>query len=173
MTFRGVSTPGLRLPEYFRLRDDLPDLDLSIVLEQADSGWATATIEVGDQNVIIELSDAFPPFEAWIQWLKFLERDGAAAFEIDEEGTIKRLDAHETNDETKVYFLVKDKYEDTIYLHAILDRRRLIDTFSEKLYSFFLNDFSPERWDGCEGGRAEKMRCEILGEPWFKANQPK
>jgi len=165
---RQVITPELRLSDWFRVRDDLSDQSMTVTLSQEDHGWARLEVTLGDQGIEIDLSNVYPPFETMIEWMKRIDAEAeATAFEIEEEGPVKRLEVLTTDDSRRLLFLVSDSFLETIYIQGIVNRNQMVKSFKTAIFRFFRDEFSAERWDGDDPEPGEQMRQDILADQWF------
>lgn len=161
-------TPQWRLSEVFRIRSGLQDAELGVAFTMGEYGWASLDLSMNDVHLEIDLSDVYPPFRGLIAWLKRIEAgDLPAGYEIDEEGTYKRLVALPTAERERLFFAVCEGYAETIHVQGIVDRRHLVTIFRSALFEFFTNDFDPEQWrDGSDEAAAD-LPQKILLDDWF------
>jgi len=131
----------------FTIAEGVKNKTVSVRFEMDEAGWAHLYVGMGEKTKKIYLSDAFPPFDALLGWLKMLDRDDIPArFHIDEEGEEKTLEVYTTNDTSRVLFRVTDRYTDEVFLEGIVAREQLLEEFKQALRDFFQDDFDPEQW---------------------------
>jgi hypothetical protein len=164
-------TPGQRPDRFFTIRPEVTDATLRIDLILSSRCWAWLTVALDDQELVIHCSDMFPPFQPLIGWLRRLDAgDLPAAFEIDEEGKIKRLVALPTEHPERLLFMI-ERWNMEVFLQGIVDRRALIDGFRRALWVFFSERFDPKLWreDLGDGIANEEAPRIILADPLFDA----
>jgi hypothetical protein len=163
-----IATPDLKLGRFFRIAPGVPDLEVKVSLQMGLYGWAGLAISVGANEVRVRLSDVYPPFELMFQWVQMVARgDVPAEFEIDEEGTDKRLCALGTDDPDRIWFRVINPYDGMkkVFAEGIVNRRQLVEAFEEELVRFFRSDFDPRHFpEEREVAKLVKARSGSSGE---------
>ncbi len=170
---RDLIRPPSILERHFRIAPKVKDQRVSTQFLMDCWGDIQLLLTVGDTKVKINLSNAFPPLESLIEWLKAIDREDAPVqFEIDEEGTEKTLSAYPTATEDRILFRVTDRYADkdeSPFIDDIVDRRQLIAAFKSELVRFFQHNFDPEAWHGREFAPGDwHLGVHVLEDPWFR-----
>lgn len=162
---------------FFTIAGGVKNARVTVRFEMDEAGWAHLYVCMGNTTKKIYLSDAFPPFDALVAWLKMLDRDDIPArFHIEEEGEEKTFAVYPTNDAARVLFRVTDRYTDKVFLEGIVDREQLLEEFKKSLGDFFEDDFDPEQWR--EGEPEERgfssIEHKILNDGWiwWSRNRP-
>jgi hypothetical protein len=124
-------------------------LDIDIL--SCDSGWLYFKINMGAQENTIHASAVFNIFPDLLSWLEAIvtgERE--CAFEIDEEGTIKKMHATQHSEHTTLFKLQQYQYdikEDREYFEDFIVG--YVDTcdFVRTLYTAFVDFYHSDRYD--------------------------
>lgn len=169
---RGLIKPPSILERHFRIAPKIKDQLVSTQFLMDHWGDIQLLLTVGDTEININLSNAYPPLEHLIEWLKAIDREDAPVqFEIDEEGTEKTLSAYPTATEDRILFQVTDRYADkdeSPFVDAIVNHRQLVAAFKGELVRFFQQEFDPEAWHGREFAPGEwHLGVHVLEDPWF------
>jgi hypothetical protein len=138
-----IMTPDFNPGKYFRIAPEVTDLHVEVRMRVGEAGWDYLAIAVAADEVRIRISGVYPPYEVMLQWAQMVSRgDVPAEFDIDEEGTDKRLCAMATEDPERVWFRVIDPYDNMkVFVEGIVNRRQLAEAFEEELVRFFRMDF--------------------------------
>jgi hypothetical protein len=115
-----------------------PGENLSVVkvyLERDKDGWEVLAISAGTNEVKVYISDVYPPFRDMLDWVQMVSRgDIPAEFNIDEEGSDKRLCVLGTADPDRIWFQVLDPNDDMkACVEGVVSRRQLIEAFEDEL----------------------------------------
>lgn len=171
---RNLIRPPSILERHFQIRLDVLDIPVATEFRMASCGGDIEFIlRVGDKSQWIDLTNAYPPIENLIEWLKAIEReDMPVAFEVDDEDLDTTLSAYPTADEDRILLQVthrKSIKDREPSVDAIIDRQQLIAAFKSELVRFFQKDFDPETWHGREFAPGEwHLGVHVLEDPWFR-----
>ncbi len=144
-----IKTPALRLDRLLAVAPEVADAPIGVEFVMETHGWARLEITVASQKAVIALSSVFCPFRNIVEFHRRVS-DGLlpVALEIDEEGQLTRLEAHQTADPNRVLFLAVDDYDiETVHIQAILNRRSLVQALREALITFFGERFDKNHWN--------------------------
>jgi hypothetical protein len=138
-----IVMPDFNPGKYYRIAPEVTDLHVEVRLKVGDAGWDYLAITVGADEVRIRISGVFSPYEVMLQWVRMVSQgDVPAEFDIDEEGTDKRLCALATGDPERVWLRVIDPYDHMkVFVEGIVNRRQLAGAFEEELVRYFRNEF--------------------------------
>jgi len=169
---RGLIRPPSILERHFRIAPKIKNQLVSTQFLMDRWGDIQLMLTVGDTDININLSNAYPPLERLIEWLKAIDREDAPVlFEIDEEGTEKTLSIYPTATKDRILFQVADRYADkdeSPFVDAIVNHRQLVAAFKGELVRFFQQEFDPEAWHGREFAPGEwHLGVHVLEDPWF------
>lgn len=155
-----------RLHKNFSIKRGVTNQAVTVKLEQEKRwDWIYLHLQAGKENVSIVLSNTFPPFQMLIAWLKSISRGEMPVwFDIDEEGTEKRMAAYPTENMNRILLHVGDPYDRAEFLNSIVSREELVEAFRVAIRDFFRNEFDPEPWSN--HGEDDLMEV-VNSDPWF------
>ncbi len=166
-----IIKPSVDLGNYFTIQTHISNQHVFVRLEMRKYGWSCLHVTIGDRKVSIKLSQVFPPFETMLEWIKRVSGgDLPAQFDIDEEGTEKRLVALCTDDPGRVFFRIITPYDsEDVCAEGIVSRAELTNSFKSELLRFFETEFDPEHWGEDEDGDqiVIPIRQRILSDRWL------
>ncbi len=148
---------------------DAAPVTVRFIQEVADYGWIELELGLGDQKLLITLSDVYDPFPALLEWLLVVaEGDLPIAVDIDEEGSEARLLAHRL-DEHRLLVAVLDRYGEAERGAAVVDRGAFLEAFREELRRFLRHDLDTERWGsaGDDEEPEDAYRKRLLEHPFI------
>jgi len=164
--------PTLDLDKFFIIAPHIENLPLKLEFSMSVYGWIDLCLTTGLQTAYISLSDAFSPFKELMEWLKMIDRgDVPISFNIDEEGTDKKMLAYGTDDPRRIFFRVIEPYDQkTVFFEGIFDRKEFVSVFKKALRKFFTESFDSEKWrepDQSDSEDSLSIKDRILADPWI------
>jgi len=164
--------PTLDLDKFFIIAPHIENLSLKVELSMSGYGWIDLCLTAGLHTVNISLSDVFSPFKELIEWLKMIDRgDVPISFNIDEEGTDKKIYAYGTDDPRRIFFRVVEPYDqEIIFMEGIFDRKEFVSDFKTAMRKFFDESFDSEKWrepDQSDSEDSLSIKDRILADPWI------
>jgi hypothetical protein len=164
--------PTLELDKFFMISPHIENLPLKVEFSMSGYGWINLCLAAGLQTVSISLSNVYSPFGEMLEWLKMIDRgDVPISFNIDEEGTEKKIYAYGTDDPRRIFFRVIEPYDqEIVFLEGILDRKEFVSQFKTALRKFFDESFDSEKWrepDQSDSEDSLSIKNMILADPWI------
>lgn len=140
----------------YLVKSDLP----AVIVEYSncEAGWITMKVSCGGQSVHIDLSHVFDPLPDLVHWLEaILTGVMECSFNIDEEGTWKKLSA-QNNYDGSVSFEITELHSDIdANIQVRVERRQLVSAFYNELLAFYQSsEYDPEEWE------AETLQDRLL-----------
>jgi len=162
-----VEYPEINLFKNFDIKHGEPGQPVAIRLHQEEWGGLFLTINIGDEEKSVYLSDTWPPLENLVVWLKSVARgELPVQFVIDEEGPDTRLSAYPTGDPARILFHIANPYGGDERINAIVLRSDFVETFRRAIGEFFSGSFNPESWYGFDVPKPHIGEI-INSDPWF------
>ena len=154
------------LHKNFAVKRSVRNQPVTVRLEQEKRwDWIYLHLNIGKESVTIVLSNSFPPVKTLIAWLKSIARgDMPVRFDIEEEGTEKRLSAYSTDNPERILIHIGNTYDGDEVINNIVSRIEFVESFRVAIRDFFRSEFDPEPWSN----HGEDDIQEIInGDPWI------
>jgi len=164
----GLTKLETDLHKNFAVKRSVRNQPVTVRLEQEKRwDWIYLHLNIGKESVTIVLSNSFPPVKALIAWLKSIARgDMPVRFDIEEEGTEKRLSAYSTDNPERILIHIGNTYDGDEVINSIVSRIEFVESFRVAIRDFFRSEFDPEPWSN----HGEDDIQEIInGDPWISA----
>lgn len=162
----GLTMLETNLHKNFAVKRSVRNQPVTVRLEQEKRwDWIYLHLNIGKESVTIVLSNSFPPVKTLIAWLKSIARgDMPVRFDIEEEGTEKRLSAYSTDNPERILIHIGNTYDGDEVINNIVSRIEFVESFRVAIRDFFRSEFDPEPWSN----HGEDDIQEIInGDPWI------